>query len=510
MKHKKKIISFAAVAAAIIVAVTVVLVSISDDTLKKAGKSLDTISIKAEYNAAAKSLAAEQCITYTNRSSEPLGEIKFHIYANAYRDGAVNPPVAPSEVPQAYPNGKNFGGITVHGLKARYKPIDPCIEDDDTVLCVHLDKPLAPGKTATICISYTVQLANIKHRLGWTDDAVNLANFYPVPCVFEDGKWQTYPYSANGDPFYNDLHNFDVKLTAPRDLVLASSGTTVKTTEKDGKRTTTLTSTAIRDFAMVLSKNFKSVTKKVNNTIVRYYYLNDDQPQKSLATSVKALQTFSRLFIEYPYKQLSVVQTDFMHGGMEYGELVYISRDNLSHNTNECDDHETHCDARANHDRVIVHEIAHQWWYGIIGNNQSRTAWIDEGLAEYSTLLFYDHNPEYKVDRKKVIENARANYVAYIKLVKGVGGEIDINMDRDLASFNSSYEYVFMTYVKGLLLFCDLETILTRKNLVRALKDFARCAKFSIATQAKLVECIERTTSAKVGVFFESYINGIA
>jgi len=514
-KHRKKIISFAAVAAALVVILMAVLLTISDDTLKKAGKGLDTIAITAKYNAQEKTLAAEQCMTITNGNSQALSEIKFHIYANAYRDGAANPPVAPSEVPQAYPNGKNFGGITIHELAVGGRPTDICIEEDDTVLCLHLDKPLKSGQSVHVDTSYTVQLANIKHRLGWTDDTVNLANFYPVPCIFENGKWQTYPYSANGDPFYNELHNFDVKLTAPRDLVLASSGTIVKSTEKDGKKTTQLKSTAIRDFAMVMSKNFKNITKKVDNTIVRYYYLKDDEPQKSLVTSVKALQTFSRLFVKYPYKQLAVVQTDFMHGGMEYGELVYVSRDLL-----DCNEHDKDT-CRADHDRVIVHEIAHQWWYGIIGNNQSRTAWIDEGLAEYSTLLFYDKHPEYFIRdakayeqseydsiRKQYIENARANYTAYVKIVKGVGGEFDPNMDRELGAFNSSYEYVFMTYVRGLLLFCDLENILTKNNLVRALKDFANCAKFTIATRTQLVDCIEKTTKAKVAVFFETYLSG--
>jgi len=502
MKHRKKILSFAAAAIAIVVILTAILTSISDNTLKKAGKGHDTISITAEYNATAKTLAAVQSMNYTNRSSQPLNEIKFHIYANAYREGAANPPVAPTEVPQAYPNGRNFGGITIHTLSAEGTQVSPCIESDETVLCVHLANPLKPEQSARIDVSYTVQLANIKHRLGWTDDTVNLANFYPVPCIFEGGKWQTYPYSANGDPFYNDLYNFDVNITNPKNLVLASSGTMVKATEKDGKTTTNLRSTAIRDFAAVMSKNFKNLSKKVGNTTVRYYYINDDQPQKSLATSVKALQTFSRLFVKYPYKQLSVVQTDFMHGGMEYGELVYISRALL-----DCNEHDKET-CRADHDRVIVHEIAHQWWYGLIGNNQSRTAWIDEGLAEYSTLLFFDYNPEYKIDRKNVIENARANYSAYVKIIKGVGGEYNPNMDRELGAFNSSYEYVFMTYVRGLLLFCDLETILTKNNLVQALGDFAKSTKFSIATREQLIECIEKTTKAKVALFFETYISG--
>jgi len=505
MKVRKKILAFTAIAASIIALATVVLVLVSDNTLKNAGKACDTISITAEYDTAAHKLTASQSIKYTNRTGMPLSAVKFHIYANAYKDGAKNPPVNPSEVPQAYPNGKNFGGITVANLWAGGQKVIPVIGgDDDTVLTVNLGTPLGIRKAAKIDIDYVVQLANIKHRLGWTADTVNLANFYPVPCVFENGEWQTYPYSASGDPFYNDLHNFCVRITAPREYVVAASGTVMKAKksgDSGGKKTTHLDATAIRDFAAVLSPHFKLVTRMVKKTAVKYYYINDAEPRKSLDTSCKALSTFSDMFTKYPYKQLSVVQTDFLHGGMEYGELVYVSRAFLNPDDGKKP-------SREDHDRVIIHEIAHQWWYGLVGNNQTRNAWIDEGLAEYSTLLFYDRHPEYNVNHAEYVDNARRNYSAYVKLIRGVGGELDTTMNRDLGAFNSSYEYVFMTYVRGLLLFCDLETILTRAKLTAALSDFAEHTKFGIGTQAKLVACIEHTTKAKVGVFFESYLGG--
>ena len=75
-----------------------------------------------------------------------------------------------------------------------------------------------------------------------------------------------------------------------------------------------------------------------------------------------------------------MVQTDFSEGGMEYGALVYISLDVTD---------------QLQYQGVIVHEIAHQWWYGLVGNNQILTAWIDEGLAEYCTAVFFETHPQY-------------------------------------------------------------------------------------------------------------------
>jgi len=503
-KHGKKILGFVGIASALVLLVVFTLMLLADDTLKRARQNCDTISITATYNHQLKTLTATQNIAYKNRTGQNLNEIKFHTYANAYRDGAKNPPVVGADdISKAYPNGKSFGGITIHNLhvsnlckdndcsKHHGDKVIPIIDgDDDTVMIAKLDKPLAPNKTTYIKMEYTVKLANIKHRLGWTDDAVNLANFYPVPCIFEGGKWLTYPYSANGDPFFNALHNFDVKLTAPKEMVVASSGTLISQTATK----THVRSTSIRDFAAVLSSKFKTMSQTVGKTTVQYYYLDDDAPHKSLETAVQSLNTFSSLFTKYPYQQLSVVQTDFLHGGMEYGELVYVSRDMLPD--------------RESHNYVIVHEIAHQWWYGIVGNNQWRTAWIDEGLAEYSTMLFFDKNPQYNIKRENIINNARANLSAYVKLVQGVGEQVDTSMNRALDDFNTSYEYVYMTYVRGLLLFVDLESILTRDTLLGALRDFSYCAKFSIATQHKLINCIEKTTGQKVRLFFETYTLG--
>ncbi|MDR0461716.1 MAG: M1 family metallopeptidase [Christensenellaceae bacterium] len=495
MKHGKKILGFFAIASCIVGLVVVTLVLLKDDTLKRAAAGCDTINITATYDDTEKTLKTEQSMSYKNRTGQAISEIKFHIYANAYKDGVKNPPVEDRDITNAYPSGKSFGGITIHNVSQSYI-IDG---DDDTVLVVQLGEPLESGKSVKLDMNYTVKLANVKHRLGWTDDAVNLANFYPVPCIFENGAWLTYPYSSNGDPFFNAMHNFNVKLTAPSDMVVASSGSLVRDTRKSNSRDTTATtsyqSSAIRDFAMVLSTKFKVATKTVGKTAVKYYYLDDAEPQKSLDTACSAMTTFSELFTKYPYNQLSVVQTDFLHGGMEYGELVYVSRALLPTD-------------RANHEYVIVHEIAHQWWYGMVGNNQSRTAWIDEGLAEYSTMLFFDRHKQYNVERDVLIENARKNYAAYIKIVQGVGGELDTNMNRELDQFNTSYEYVYMTYVRGLLLFCDLEKIISVDNLLLCLKNFSTETKFGVATQEKLVQSIEATTNAKVKLFFDTYTGG--
>jgi len=470
----------------------------SENVLTRAACQSDTITINARYDSVAKTLTSTQSVQYKNRSADTLSCIKFHIYANAYRNGAKFPPITSAEISKAFPNGQDFGGIYIDVVRAGKVSVPVLIEgDDQNVLCVKMIEPLRPNKSVEVFIEYTVKLANIAHRLGWTNNAVNLGNFYPVPVIYENSKWQTYPYSFNGDPFYNALHNFDVTLHADHDLVVASSGTLVKSTAGMHR----FRSSAIRDFAMVLGKNFKSLTRVVTGVAVNYFYLNDAAPTASLNCAIDSMQTFSRLFTKYPYRQLTVVQTDFLHGGMEYGELVYVSTDILKDSSTT---------ARDFHNQVIIHEVAHQWWYGIVGNNQVQSAWIDEGLAEYSTLLFYDHNPQYmKRTRADIVKAARDNFAAYSKLVSGIGGTVNTEMNKDLNSFRSPHEYVFMTYVRGMLLFCDLEMLLGQKKIVNALHDFANIAQFSFATQDRLIQSMEKSTQVKLRTFFESFLSGV-
>ena len=466
----------------------------SENVLTRAARNSDTITINAGFNSADKTLDVSQIVKYKNRSPDPLSHVKFHIYANAYRNGAKFPPVTTAEIEKAFPNGKSYGGIFIDEVQVNGSIVPIFIEgDDQNVLSVPLFTPLRPNQSVEISIEYVVQLANIAHRLGWTDNAVNLGNFYPVPVIYENGAWQTYPYSFNGDPFYNALHNFDVTLHADEDFIVASSGTLARRTPGTHR----FQARAIRDFAMVLSRDFKTITRMVGRVAVSYFYLNDDDPVQSLNVSVDSLRTFSRLFTKYPYRQLTIVQTDFLHGGMEYGELVYVSTDLLRGNMREF------------HNQVIIHEIAHQWWYGIIGNNQAQSAWIDEGLAEYSTLLFYEHNPQWsRLSRADIVANARDNFAAYSRLVSAVGGRVDPNMERDLNNFRSSHEYVFMTYVRGLLLFVDLEMLLGQEKITGALRNFAFEKQFSFATKDSLITSMERSTRMNLRTSFESFLTG--
>jgi hypothetical protein len=445
-------------------------------------ENFGTITMDAVYDDTAHELSVMQKTEYFNKTDRKLDRVIFHIYANAYAENAAYPPVAKNETTNAYPNGLSFGGITIKKVTGGTMKLTG---DDNTVLSVGFIVPLSPNARREITIEYTVKLANIKHRLGWTDDFVNLGNFYPVPAVYDKG-WKTHSYSSNGDPFYNDMYNFDITLNVPTDFVVAHSGERISANRYRAY--------AIRDFAFVLSKGFQKLSAELNNTTVNYYFTADDTPEIALQTAVKAFDYFSREFGPYPYPALTVVQTAFLHGGMEYGSLVYVSNSidpkNIAYST------------------VIVHEIAHQWWYGLVGNDQTQTAWIDEGLTEYSTAVFFESHPEYGERIDEIADNNLTTLSFYDEVLTKLGTVFDKRMNRDINDFRTGYEYTFCTYCRGMILFYNIAKMSGYGTFNSALRAFADANKFGFGTKEALISALETALNTELTAYFDNYLAG--
>ncbi len=345
----------------------------------------------------------------------------------------------------------------------------------------------------SIQIEFNFSLPNVLHRYGYNENTVNVANFYPVLAVYENGGFLTDPYHHNGDPFHTDMANYNVVLTVPENFVVANTGVVKNTEVKESSKTLTIEAKAVRDFAFVMSEKFVVIEKKAGSVIVKYYYYNDSNPSKSLDAAVDSITTFSKLFGDYPYSVYSVVETGFVHGGMEYPMLVYIS---------------DHIDKHEDYINVIIHETAHQWWYQIVGSNAFREPWLDEGLTEYSTIMFYNENPQYNVNTDEIITNATNSYVSFIELCESVLGYVDTSMNRALNEYDTEPEYVYVTYIKGMLLFDELRSVIGAKNFERGLQTYFKENKFSNATQKDLVSAFERVALRNLKSFFSSWIEG--
>ena len=458
-------------------------------------KNLSSYYIEGDFNEEDKTLTCNQVLNYINPYNTSLDRLEFHLYPNAFSSNTKSGPVSSAYYAKAYANGDSFGGIEIKGVKVDGKEKEIKLDKiNNEVLVVNFDKELFPDDRVNITLDYVVTLPNCWHRFGYGDDTYNFGNFYPIASIYENGEFYYCQYKNNGDPFYSDMANYNVKLTCNKDFVVATSGkqTNVEITETN-KKITSVEAKAVRDFAFVLSKKFEVISKNVSGVNVSYYYYDDEFANKNLQVAADSIKTFSDLFGKYPYETMSVVKTDFIHGGMEYPNLVYIS--------DAVEDEKEYLN-------VIVHETAHQWWYNMVGSNACEYAWMDEGLTEYSTLLFYKKNTSYGVDVKSSLNNSLSSYILFCEIYKSVYGDFDEHMTKNVNEFKGDLEYVYITYVKGVLFFDSLNDLVGNKNFIKALRLYFKENCYKNAKPENMIACFEKVCKRSLNGFFDSWING--
>ena len=457
-------------------------------------KNLTKYTINLSYDDENYKLSGSEHVDYVNNYDVALDKLCFHLYPNAFAEDAKTKPVSLAYMTKAYPNGKSYGSITISKVCVEGVEQDIVItEPDDEVLVVSFLEQFFPDERIGIDIDFEVVLPNCLHRFGYGDNTINFGNFYPVACVYENNNFKTDAYGSNGDPFYSEMANYEVNLSFNKKFVLASTGDVVNQNQDDSTQNVNITANAVRDFAFVLSEKFSVISDKVGKTTINYFYYDDEKPQKSLKAGVDAIKTFNNLFGEYPYKTYNIAKTNFIHGGMEYPNLVFIS-DSV--------------EGEFDYLNVIVHETAHQWWYNMVGSNACEYAWLDEGLTEYSTLLFYKNNPEYNVDIKKSLNNSLSSYLLFSEIYNSVYGKFDESMSKNVNSFKGDTDYVYITYVKGVLFFDNLNELVGDKNFIKSLRLYFKENCYKNATPNDMISCFERTCKRNLEGYFDSWISG--
>lgn len=463
------------------------LVACSTDKMKQAIKNGDNYTIVAAYDDQTHVLSATQTVTLTNRSENSFTSVKFHVYANQYREDAMNGVVPNVYRAQAYPNGESYGDITFDSVKVNGTAVAYTIEGQDMdILSVPVEE-LYPNEKVDVELVYQIQLANIRHRLGYTDNAVNLGNFYPILCYVENDNYVCSPYYNIGDPFVSDVANYNVTLTLPESYVVASSGNLVEATPNNGYVTYNYTADAVRDFAMVLSNSFKKLSKTVGNTQVNYFYFADADAETSLNTACGMLEYLNANVATYPYPHYDVVETDFCYGGMEYPCLAMITSGSQSYQ------------------EAIAHETAHQWFYGIVGNNQIENAWMDEGLSEFLTYLYMD-----KTGATSLAHNMLActqTYTTYVNVLDRYYSNVS-RAFRSVADFKNDSEYVIFTYVKGSLMFHSLYESVGATRFWKSLERYYTDGQFTVASPALMIDSFATTCGTEAATILNTFIEG--
>jgi hypothetical protein len=312
-------------------------------------------------------LQGDEQVRYTNQETIPLQEVYFQLFPN--RAG---------------------GKTTVSGIKVDGQDVAPAYEFQDTALRVPLPAALQPGGQAIIRMNFEVTIAREMGGnyglFGYFDDVLVLDEFYPVIPVYDDEGWNVKDPVPNGDVTYFDASFYLVRVTAPANLAIVASGVQVGREQQEDDQVVTFAAGPARDFYLAASDKYTVVSQTVGETTVNSYAFPErsDGAEIALETAERALQIFSARLGAYPYTEFDVLSSPMRALGIEYPGIVGLALDLYDANKTI-----RGLPSQVMLESTVAHEVAHQWFYNVVGNDQVDEPWLDEALAQYCTYLYY-------------------------------------------------------------------------------------------------------------------------
>ena len=428
------------------------------------------------YRIAAELFPDEHALTVTTEieyhaPADDLSAVKFNLYPNAYREGRAV--VTEDKKSAAYPHGKeSYGGAEVLSVTADIPVTDFSLGEEDLVLTVCIDRRIKRGQAVRFTVEERITLANVKHRLGYSDGYYSLAGFYPEVCPFVGGKFLTYPVTSYGDPFRRESASLSLSLTLPLGYECACSAEEQKRERAGDKETFFYAAHAARDVAVVASQKIRRFSSEICGKKLFYCASDGTDKQKILSWMADAVEYYETQFGAYPYPTYTVVAAPFFEAGVEHAGLAVVSKDLPLHQKKQ----------------TILHETAHQWWFGKVGNDEFLHPWLDEGLAEYAVAAFY-RDKGFPAVYREMITDAEENFSIRLALKGASGTRFDLPLS-ELAD-----GYYDRAYSGGLLLFNTLAERFGADRFHAALKTFADRYGGAIVTPDDLI----RTLSASLG-----------
>jgi len=385
-------------------------------------------SLKVGFDYARHQLAVDETITYFNHSSDTIPNLNLVIEPN--RTAGVFQLDSTTWV-----DGSAVLGSTLKGAN----------------LIIPLPHPLAPGNSITLILKYQLNLPQRTGILGWDVHQTNLGDWYPFLPYYQSGTgWLVYTPTGLGEHLAYDIADFEVEIVPadPKINLVMSASAQAQGDAQTGYR---FQLAAARSFAWSASEQMVVLTGTAGkvNLFASVYPEDKTAGQTALQTMGQAVQTYSDLFGEYDHPSLTLVEGNFFDG-MEYDGLVFLDQNYFKNYAGG---------AEAYLVTLTAHETAHQWWYGLVGNDQAMEPWLDESLATYSELLFYQRQYPGEVDWWW---NYRVNRFA----PKGW-------VNSTIYDYDAFRPYVNAVYLRGVQFLQTLRTQLGDPVFLAFLKDYA-------------------------------------
>ncbi|MFG1958316.1 M1 family metallopeptidase [Nonomuraea sp. NPDC049028] len=415
------------------------------DATRTPGSASYTVNLTS--NASGTTWTGHESVSFTNPSADPLTEVYLRLWDN-YHGSCPSTPITVTNV-----TGGTAGSLTV-----------AC-----TALKITLPAPLAQGQNGSVGFDLSIVVPSGADRFGH-DGAYNfIGNALPVLAVRDGAGWHLDPYTNNGESFYQLASDYRVTLDHPSSLLVPATGTSVDTPGTSGRTITTATASHVREFAWgagAFTKTTGTTTTGVTVNVYRVSGISSASATSMMNTAKNSLVAHAGRFGAYPYGEVDVVlDNNFWFGGMEYPGFVL----DLVSST------------------ALAHELAHQWWYGIVGDDEYNTPWLDESFADYATDLYQGisgtncwNSVSWQSSAEK-ISNSMAYWDAH----------------------SSRYGTVVYTYGKCAL--HDLRRLIGTTAMQTLLHDYAASHWYGISTVADFKAAAQAATTVDLSSFWTTH-----
>jgi len=404
----------------------------------------------------------------------------FSVSGNLTVDYYNNDPINITRIPfHLFLSGMLYntrpGNILVLDVTTAEEPITSlsyAVNHTAQLLWVDLESMLEPYQRVSFIISFiaTIPDGGFDRANSHGSDSTNssifkFTSFYPMVCVYDQyDDWNTDPYIGACDPFYHDMAYYTLTIEAHNNFIIVGSGNLLEKTVGGSSTVYTFDSEfPVREVTFAASKYYIVESAISNGVNVSTYYLPKSYSiwqTKALNSALNALSLFNDTFGPYPYSNLNIVEEyASTYLGMEYPIQVYAS---------EIIDHYSYplSVKRQILEKVVVHEVAHQWWYNMIGFDQIDWGFLDEGLTCWSTDYFGEvfHSDWEYFQFDKYFDVVRMYFSN-----NGLPSKINQSAYEILAH---GYDYSFISYRKSPLIFEKVRRILGDTIFIQGLKTF--------------------------------------
>ncbi len=421
-------------------------------------------------------LAGKQTTVYTNNQDHAFDELYFNLFPNSSRFAA----------------SMEVTSVAVGDVQE-----EPLYDNGGTVLRVPLPEPLAPGESVTVGLDFTARVPHVQKNyylvFVMAQGVLSLGDWHPMVAVYDEEGWNlAYPEGTIGEIVYSESAFYTVRLTLPQGLgldVIATGVEAERTSNGDGTETVVYYSGPVRDFHLLLSDRYEVAGATVGDTIINSFYWPEHEAcgKEALAFAEAALGLYDQLFGSYPFTELDLAEADLWPWAIEWPGLILVGEPLYSDPEEECG--EWH----------VVHEVAHQWWYSVVGNDQVDHPWLDEALANYSTVLYYRLLRDADTAEAAFEEHIRGRYEAYVRAYgDGIVGGPTRHYTRA--------SYYPLVYAKGALFLEALQELMGDDAFFDGLQSYYRGYKYGVARPEGFLQTMEGAHGGSLEEFYRRWV----